>query len=125
MKLTTARLFVSDLEASRHFYTASLGLPLIADSTRFGYCVVAAGPVSLVLEHVAPDAPADDQELVGRFTGLSFAVDDIAATHRELAGRGVVFTEEPVRQAWGGIVATFKDPSGNQLQLAQHPAAAG
>ena len=125
MKLTTARLFVSDIEASRDFYAASLGLQLVADDARFGYCVFAAGPVSLVLERVGPDAPDDDQVLVGRFTGLSFAVDDIARTHRELAGKGVVFTEEPARQAWGGIVATFKDPSGNQLQLAQHPAHSG
>ena len=124
MKLTTARLFVSTLEASRDFYAGTLGLQLVADGSRLGYCVFAAGPVSLVVERVEPDAPDDDQALVGRFSGLSFAVDDIAKTHRELADKGVVFTEEPARQAWGGIVATFKDPSGNQLQLAQHPASA-
>jgi catechol 2,3-dioxygenase-like lactoylglutathione lyase family enzyme len=121
MNLTTARLFVSNIEDARDFYAHTLGLRLLADGSRFGYCVFAAGPISLVVESVAPDAPADDQILVGRFSGLSFAVDDIAKTHRELADKGVVFTEEPERQAWGGIVATFKDPAGNQLQLAQHP----
>ena len=121
MDLTTARLFVSNLEDARDFYTGHLGLELIADGSRLGYCVFAAGPVSLVVERVDPGDPDEDQVLVGRFSGLSFAVDDIAKTHRELIDKGVVFTEEPERQPWGGIVATFRDPSGNRLQLAQHP----
>jgi catechol 2,3-dioxygenase-like lactoylglutathione lyase family enzyme len=45
MKLTTARLFVSNLEASRDFYAETLGLQLVADGSRLGYCVFAAGPV--------------------------------------------------------------------------------
>lgn len=41
-----------------------------------GYCVFDAGNTQLVVESVPPDAPEEDQVLVGRFTGLSFAVAD-------------------------------------------------
>ena len=59
---------------------------------------------------------------MGRFTGLSFPVEDIHAKYRQLSAAGVEFSGEPERQYWGGWLATFKDPSGNGLQLVQQPA---
>jgi uncharacterized glyoxalase superfamily protein PhnB len=55
---------------------------------------------------------------------LSFTVQDIETKHQELAARGVRFTGLPEKQSWGGILATLQDPSGNELQIVQHPAAA-
>lgn len=60
---------------------------------------------------------------MGRFTGLSFHVADIAASHAALLAMGVVFSGAPERQPWGGQLATFSDPDGNGLQLVQ-PASA-
>jgi hypothetical protein len=37
-----------------------------------------------VVEAVAKDAPDEDRALVGRFTGLSFTVQDSEAKHREV-----------------------------------------
>jgi uncharacterized glyoxalase superfamily protein PhnB len=59
---------------------------------------------------------------VGRFTGLSFAVEDIAATHARLVAADVPFAGPPQKQFWGGTLATLTDPAGNQLQLVQYPA---
>ena len=56
---------------------------------------------------------------MGRFTGLSFAVDDVEAKHKELLALGVRFTGAPERQSWGGVLATFQDPEGNEMQIAQ------
>ena len=94
---------------------------LLADGTAHGYCVFKSGPTQLVLERVAADAPEDDRALVGRFSGLSFTVQDIAARHGELKARGVIFASPPERQAWGGILATLQDPAGNALQIVQMP----
>jgi predicted enzyme related to lactoylglutathione lyase len=124
MELNTARVFVHDLDAAKRFYGQQLGLPLKADGSQYGYCVFRSGGTDLVVERVAADAPEDDQVLVGRFTGLSFTVADAAAKYRELQALGVLFTEPPEKQFWGGILATLQDPSGNQLQIAQHPTAA-
>ncbi len=98
-----------------------LGLPVKAEDGTQGYCVFSAGSSELVVEAVAEDAPEEDKALVGRFTGLSFTVQDAEAKHRELAERGVLFTGLPEKQPWGGILATLQDPSGNEIQIVQHP----
>jgi uncharacterized glyoxalase superfamily protein PhnB len=100
-----------------------LGLLLKVDGERFGYCVSGGGAMELVVESVADDAPDEERLLVGRFTGLSFTVQDIRARYAELLSRGVVFSGEPERQAWGGTLATFADPAGNELRLVEPPAA--
>lgn len=125
MELSATRIFVRDIAAAKQFYEQQLGLPLKADGNRDGYCVFKLGDVDLVIEVVADDAPQDDQALVGRFTGLSFKVDDIVAKHLALQAAGVRFTGAPEKQFWGGVLATFEDPSGNALQIVELPAAGG
>lgn len=122
MDLRTARIFVNDIQTARGFYAETLGLPLKVDRANDGYCVFNVGSVDLVLESVPENAPPEDQVLVGRFTGLSFTVQDVVSKHQELQARGVPFIEPPECQAWGGILATFHDPAGNALQLVQLPA---
>ena len=124
MELITARVFVRDIAAAKRFYGQVLGLPITADGSGHGYCVFASGGVDLVVESVADDAPEEDRALVGRFTGLSFKVQDASAKHRELRAVGVPFTGAPEVQSWGGVLATFHDPSGNGLQIVELPAAA-
>jgi len=119
MKLHAARLFVYDLAAAQAFYTEKLGLALVAGSAAMGYCVFDAGRTQLVIEAVQPDAPEEDHALVGRFSGLSFSVTDIHTKYAELQALGVYFAGAPEQQAWGGALATFADPSDNQLQLVQ------
>ena len=50
--------------------------------------------------------------------GLFFATDDCRASFEELKGRGVEFQQEPTEQPYG-IDAGFRDPSGNQMRMAQ------
>ncbi|MEA2207340.1 MAG: hypothetical protein QOE77_4116 [Blastocatellia bacterium] len=42
--------------------------------------------------------------------------DDVKATCRELAAKGVVFIQEPKEADWG-TSAIFADPDGNQFVL--------
>jgi predicted enzyme related to lactoylglutathione lyase len=123
MQLDTARIFVDDIAAAKAFYSSALALPMKIDGERHGFCVFSTGGVELVVELVPQDAPDDDRELIGRFTGLSFTVQDLQAKYAELLAKGVVFSGAPKLQAWGGTLATFADSSGNQLQLVQGPAA--
>jgi predicted enzyme related to lactoylglutathione lyase len=124
MELNTARVFVRDIDTAKQFYSSKLGLPLKADGSQYGYCVFKAGSTELVVEVVADDAPEEDRILVGRFTGLSFTVQDCSEKHRDLVALGVPFTGAPEKQFWGGILATLQDPSGNELQIVQQPTAA-
>lgn len=112
MKLTFVRVFVDDLPAARTFYRDVLGLrELWTWRSAIGFDV---GP-TLIVEPTDGNHP----EEVGRFAGLSLDVEDIRATHERLAAAGVEFTCLPQRQPWGGIVAHFKDPSGNILTLVE------
>lgn len=120
MKLTAVRLFVDDITAARSFYADVLGLPLKADRVEHGFCVFTAGSAELIVQEMVADEE-DEMELVGRFTGLSFGVEDVVALHAQLAGQGIEFTAEPEAQPWGGVVATLCDPSGNEMQIVQYP----
>ncbi|MES2959497.1 MAG: VOC family protein [Pseudomonadota bacterium] len=123
MNLNTARVFVRDLSEARAFYAESLGLTPVAGNAEFGYVVFEAGIAKLVVETVADDAPQEDQLLVGRFTGLSFSVADVHEEHRELLALGVEFSGQPEKQSWGGVLATLRDPAGNELQIVQQSTA--
>lgn len=123
MNLNTVRVFVRDISEASSFYREKLGLEQTAGSGEYGYCVFNAGNTQLVVESVALDAPQEEQILVGRFTGLSFTVANVYEKHREFAAAGVEFSGEPEKQFWGGILATLRDPAGNELQIVQQAAA--
>lgn len=71
-----------------------------------------------------PVFDADTQDQIkalmakGAAGGLFFATDDCRASYDELSGRGVEFQQEPTEQPYG-IDAGFRDPSGNQIRMAQ------
>ena len=122
MRIAGFRVFVRDLDRAAAFFQSLLQLRLTADGREQGYVVFDVGAgLNLVVESVPHDAPTDEQGLVGRFTGVSFAVDDIAAEHARLTAAGVPFDGAPQAQPWGGVLATFRDPADNQFQLVQYP----
>jgi len=120
MELQTARVFVNDMDCAKQFYSGKLGLPIKADGSDYGYCVFKTGSTDLVVETIPGDAPDHDKALVGRFTGLSFSVNDALAKYHELSALGVRFSGPPEQQFWGGTIATLWDPAGNGLQIVQH-----
>ena len=101
MKLAAARVFVHNLEEASEFYEHTLGLRVGARGPEADYVVFEAQTCDLIVERVPPDAPQDEQILVGRFTGLSFDVKNITTLCRELASKGVQFTGQPESQSWG------------------------
>jgi predicted enzyme related to lactoylglutathione lyase len=120
VKLSAVRLFVWDIDQAKAFYADLIGLTLTNDGSQHGYCVFESAGIRLVVEVVPRDAPPLDQGLVGRFSGISFAVEDIAAEYLRLSSIGVNFTGPPERQSWGGSLATFRDPSENELNIVQY-----
>jgi predicted enzyme related to lactoylglutathione lyase len=44
---------------------------------------------------------------------------DVDAAHAELAAKGVKFTMGPGKMPWGGYMAMFVDPDGNEFYLDQ------
>ena len=132
-QITTVNVWVHDQDEALAFYTEKLGFELRDDVTvpelgnfRWLTVGVPGQEVAIVLMAV-PGPPVFDDEtrdqieaLVakGAATGLFFSTDDIKATYEELKGRGVEFQQEPTEQPYG-VDAGFRDPSGNQMRVAQ------
>lgn len=52
---------------------------------------------------------------------VNLATDDIECDAARLTAAGVPCDRPPERESWGGMVATFRDPDGNVVQLLQLP----
>ena len=110
MKLYGARVFVTDMEEARRFYSETLALPITFEQ---GETIGFDMGVQILIE--LDDGTHDG--LSGRFTGLSISVPDVEAACAELAARGVSIVGQPEKQPWGGVLAHFSDPSGNVWTL--------
>lgn len=113
MNIAYVNVFVSDLERAVEFYESRLGLALEHAAAEHGYASFRAGPIRLGLAVAGPDQAG----LVGRHTGVGFAVDDLEVEHARLTELGVAFSEPPTRQPWGGFMALLCDPDGNVYYL--------
>lgn len=111
MKITLIALGVSDLAKSVAFYRDKAGFDLQNQFETFAF--FSAGPVMLMLNSGLrrPGGPlAGAVEVV-------VAADSVTASHRELAGRGCSFVNEPREVTPGSWAATFSDPDGHWLTL--------
>jgi predicted enzyme related to lactoylglutathione lyase len=118
MKVAYVNVQVTDLGRSVEFFEKRLGLAPRSVDDEFGYASFDAGPIQLGLARIDPDDP-EQRALVGRHTGIGFAVADLEARHAELAAQGVAFPMPPRKQPWGGFMALFADPDQNVFYLDQ------
>jgi catechol 2,3-dioxygenase-like lactoylglutathione lyase family enzyme len=133
-QLTNVTVWVHDQDEALAFYTEKLGMELREDVTlpemgNFRWLtvgVVGQPDVAITLMTV-PGPPVFDAETKAQLEalvakgvagGLFFRTDDVQATYEELRARGVEFQQEPTEQPYG-IDAGFRDPSGNQMRMAQ------
>jgi catechol 2,3-dioxygenase-like lactoylglutathione lyase family enzyme len=134
IRIANAQLWVHDQEAALEFYTKKLGMDVRSDVTipelgDFRWLAVSPPEqpdFSIVLMAI-PGEPVMDEatrdqvaSLMARgYAGTVFlTTEDCFAAVRELKGRGVEFVDEPEDRPYG-IDASFRDPSGNHIRLAQ------
>jgi catechol 2,3-dioxygenase-like lactoylglutathione lyase family enzyme len=133
LKLTHVNVWVHDQDEALAFYVDKLGFELREDVTMpelGGFRWLTVGlpgqDVALALLPV-PEPPVFDPETVKQLKELVakgvagsvfFATDDIKETFEDLSARGVEFVQEPQERPYG-IDAGIRDPSGNQLRVAQ------
>jgi catechol 2,3-dioxygenase-like lactoylglutathione lyase family enzyme len=133
-RLTNVNVWVHDQDEALAFYTEKLGMELrddvtLAEMGNFRWLTVGIpGQTDVALALMAvPGPPVFDDETrerlkelmaKGAVGGLFFATDDCQASFEELKSRGVEFQQEPTEQPYG-IDAGLRDPSGNQIRMAQ------
>lgn len=107
---------VSDQDRALEFYTNVLGFRVVTDqpfspTQRWIELGIGRSTTGITLF-----TPPGYEDRIGTYTGISFTSDDVMATWKELAAKGVKFTKEPVQAAWG-TSSVFVDPDGNQFVL--------
>ncbi|MDB5447230.1 MAG: glyoxalase-like protein [Phenylobacterium sp.] len=109
-------IYGTDLRRAVAFYRDVVGWPLVTTDEAFGYARMDAGAVSVGLGAV--DAGSElAKALVGRHTGIGLEVADVDAAYAAMREKGAVFSMPPTRQPWGGYMAMFLDPDGNEIEL--------
>jgi catechol 2,3-dioxygenase-like lactoylglutathione lyase family enzyme len=118
-------LLVRDYDEAIAFYTGCLRFDLIEDTDLGGgkrWVVVAppggVGTALLLARAATPEQAARVGDQAGGRVFLFLQTDDFWRDHREMTSRGVRFTEEPRREAYG-TVAVFEDLYGNRWDLVQ------
>lgn len=107
---------VTDQDRALEFYTGTLGMSVVTDQP-FGQ-----GQRWIELRIPGADTlvvlftPDGHEDRIGTFQGVSFLADDVEATWREMAEKGVEFVQEPRTEDWG-TSAVFRDPDGNSFVL--------
>src|SRR4029078_11961387 len=105
-----------DQQKALEFYTTKLGFRIITDQPfndeqRWIELGVGRSGTGITLF-----TPPGHEDRIGTSPGISFVADDVKATWRELAAKGVVFIQEPKEADWGSS-AIFADPDGHPLTL--------
>lgn len=116
--LSAVRLFVSDLARAEQFYSETIGMPVAMSDPANGYFILDTGVVKTIVE-VETDAENGVSD-VGGFKPYSYAVPDIHRAYAELTAKGVKFRGKPEKEFWGGTLAYFKDPDGNEMTLVEY-----
>ena len=123
-------LYVRDQDEALAFYVERLGFRVHTDVRNGDYrwlTVQHPDQPSLQLGLFTPGAPTHDagtaqalREIVakGAMPPLVLVVDDCRAAYERMRADGVEFTQEPVDR-YGTVDAGFRDPSGNQMRVAQ------
>jgi len=104
---------VSDLDRASRFYEETLGL-----EKKYQYSSYVGFECGGVEIGLIPK-PSEEQKVSQLSASVELLVDDIEKSCKELREKGVRFVEELHEEPWGGRLATFTDPDGNNLQMVQ------
>lgn len=132
--IATINLWVHDQEVALDFWTDKVGFEVRSDATfpeMPGFRWLTVGPkdqpdIEIVLMPI-PGAPVftpEQHDLVekamssGLIGSVFLVTDDVRRDYEELSAKGVEFVEKPEERPYG-IDCGFRDPSGNQIRLAQ------
>lgn len=107
---------VKDQDRALEFWTKRIGLQIATDQPmgegqRWIELKVPGAQTGVVLF-----TPPGHEDRIGTFQNMSWDVDDVEKTYRELSERGVEFVQPPKKEPWG-TSAIFKDPDGNTFVI--------
>ena len=107
---------VRDQDRALEFYTTRLGFRVMTDQPFDGGQRWIELSIPGAHTRVVLFTADGHQDRIGTFQSISFNSDNVEATYKQLADRGVEFTQPPKKESWG-TSAIFKDTDGNMFVL--------
>jgi len=105
--------YVSDLRRASKFFEETLGLEKKYEYS--SYVGFECGGVEIGL---IPKSK-EEKRVTQTSPSVEFLVDDVDRMYNELKSKGVKFIKELHDEPWGGRQASFTDPDGHILEIAQ------
>lgn len=125
-------LFVDDFDRALTFYSEKVGFPVRLRAEGYAEFAIEGAKFALLarsrVSKLAGDAHAGRPAPGAHESAVTFLVEDVDRTYRELSGRGVPFLGTPQDRAWGQRTVYFQDPEGHLVEVAtnlQRPERAG
>jgi catechol 2,3-dioxygenase-like lactoylglutathione lyase family enzyme len=118
--ISAITLVSEDIAASKEFYLAAFGLPVVFEDDDSVVFRVGDTLVNLLAATAAPEliAPAEVSTDGGSRVVLTVEVDDVDRRVAALRAAGVDLLNGPVDRPWGPRTASFRDPSGHIGEIA-------
>jgi len=115
-KIATSAVYVADQDKAVRFWGTLVGFEIRRD--------LPMGPGARWVEMAPPGAESCIviypksmmKDWAERKPSMVFECEDLEQTHKEMAARGVEFSQEPKEMPWG-MFAIFLDPEGNWYGL--------
>jgi methylmalonyl-CoA/ethylmalonyl-CoA epimerase len=122
-------LYVRDLMRSVDFYTKVIGMKVVSfeevpeDRAKVAFLRLGDLEMEICCKEGWEEKEFADKA-VSHFPHLAFEVDDVAASMRELAAKGVTFDKEQPQLIFEGKVCfnTFPGPDGETLEISRRMA---
>lgn len=115
LAFTHTIVFVSHMQASVAFYRDTLGLVLRFDSE--WWSEFETGSTRLCLHKANPGDPG--QSTARGTCHIGFAAKDLDVFHARMVAAGARVIEEPRMQEFGARMATYADPDGLLINVAE------
>jgi catechol 2,3-dioxygenase-like lactoylglutathione lyase family enzyme len=120
--LEVVTLFVSDIQASKTFYTDVFGQTVVYEDAVSAVMQFGGVMINLLASTEAPKLvePRTIARVgAGPSALLTIKVNDVDAVCEELRAHGVAVLNGPINRPWGRRTAAFEDPAGNVWEVAQ------
>jgi len=110
---------VRDLARAIDFYVEVLGLELVVEDVAHDWAELGGPEPQGKIGLYVPTR--NEKRQPGGESGVILEVDSIFEFHRRLVDEEVPFKLRPEKRAWGGIMAIFLDPDGNEITAVEDP----
>jgi len=120
--ITVIAVRCSDQKKSVEFYEKVLGIPIRGELPQsnwieLGFSSTSTGIAPVEVSNANGSSPNTGPGSVS----ILLETDDIDKDYEELLDKGIVFTQPPDIEPWGGMMAHFLGPDGENLTLVQLP----